>query len=907
MSSQAPLLPNTKEGYVLLTSLPNTQSLYDRSSLIDSIADIKSSSDTYEIKYAILSKINENAQFSDYVFKYHKENNYYVRIEYSLNSQFGHKNIAGNNKLFHNKNNIIDCLNFNIQKYIVSLIISQDSKTNGYQIIQTVPLSSETVSIYQATSETLNKIAFIKKISNEKDFNQFKYELEYQYVIEIETRKPLSDTTMKGDNIVSVVYLIIDNRNYYKDLFSKMINMMLFSRSVLENYIIKYIYELVYKFCSLPCNEIIDLIGSFGIYNGNASEKSSNIFQPMKSQAKTLNEINIKNKIKNLYMNMTNISSVKNKLSSAPFHKILLCDVKYDKFYNEKEFKINKKHQDSKQYEFLASSLLEDKGKNKERKIDSIALSKQIFQELNSILSMDLILNDNNSEYFTQHLKSFFLSFISNKLSMDTSYQGFFHIDIIINDDQMFKCNPLSCACVSKSVKKSCSHFTYKILNSLLNKLNFVFSANDGFYHKHLAVNNLSYNFNEKNIIYIFPHYTDASLKNKIRIFDIPFHQKWLKMIASLIIQIYIESFDFLNFGKEKQQQKNFISNFIEITEQIIKEFFIYYEKGLPDYQAFCDIIAETPLKGYNKIDNVCQHFANVSSEELIKRTCKYYPIFNVMFLTEKCTYKYPKPRFDCILEPYLVLCDKKIQLYLETNNKKKFLMNNEGSYREFMQKVKELTPFMKARNIINLTIKDKFFLKESYNSIDSKHQLSLRGSLMCKSGGIILLDQEEDMEKMMFNSNFCNNYNSKNIYDYLYLLNLSYSLRYKYMKKIKKRIIYYSVLKKYSISHNEDFFNDFDNTVLIGIDDNSEREKTEIKKNKKELINLFNVIRKIKKKIKKITKLFYDYVAFISREMSKKEDDKTDYIRIGYYVINFKNFFDEQAEKEFIKTFIKN
>ena len=127
-------------------------------------------------------------------------------------------------------------------------------------------------------------------------------------------------------------------------------------------------------------------------------------------------------------------------------------------------------------------------------------------------------------------------------------------------------------------------------------------------------------------------------------------------------------------------------------------------------------------------------------------------------------------------------------------------------------------------------------------------------------------------------------------------------------MKKIKKRIIYYSVLKKYSISHNEDFFNDnFDNTVLIGIDDNSEKEKTEIKKNKKELINLFNVIRKIKKKIKKITKLFYDYVAFISREMSKKEDDKTDYIRIGYYVINFKNFFDEQAEKEFIKTFIKN
>ena len=72
-------------------------------------------------------------------------------------------------------------------------------------------------------------------------------------------------------------------------------------------------------------NEIIDLIGSFGIYNGNTSEKSSNIFQPMKSQAKTLNEINIKNKIKNLYMNMTNISSVKNKLSSAPFHKILLC------------------------------------------------------------------------------------------------------------------------------------------------------------------------------------------------------------------------------------------------------------------------------------------------------------------------------------------------------------------------------------------------------------------------------------------------------------------------------------------------------------------------------------------------------------------------------------------------------
>ena len=63
MSSQAPLLPNTKEGYVLLTSLPNTQSLYDRSSLIDSIADIKSSSDIYEIKYAILSKIIKALMF----------------------------------------------------------------------------------------------------------------------------------------------------------------------------------------------------------------------------------------------------------------------------------------------------------------------------------------------------------------------------------------------------------------------------------------------------------------------------------------------------------------------------------------------------------------------------------------------------------------------------------------------------------------------------------------------------------------------------------------------------------------------------------------------------------------------------------------------------------------------------
>lgn len=883
MSSQSPLLLNTKEGNELLGNIPDTQPLFDGSSLTNSTFYKKSSSNTYEIKYATLSIINENDPFSNYEFKYHKENSYYANIEFSLNPQFGQKIDDGiHNKFLQNKtNNIIDCLNFNIQKYIVSLIIINKKDKSKED---TFYLSMETVSIYQATPETLSKIAAIKKISNKPEFDKFKYELEYQYIIEIETRKPLSETTIKGDNILKVAYLIIDNRTYYKDFFSKMINMMLFSRPVLENYIIKYIYELVHNYCSLPCNEMINLIGSFGVCNGNSYDKK-NIIQPMKSQAKTLNEINIKNKINHLYMNMYNISTIKNKISSVPFHKIILCDVKYDKFYNEKEFKINRKHQNLKEYEFIASSLIEDEGKTQKekRKIDSISLTKQLFHELNSIL-----LKDNITENFIQHLKSFFLSFISNKLSMDTSYQGFFHIDIIINDEQMSKCNPLSCACVSKSVKKSCSNFTYNLLNSLLNKLNFVFSANDGFFHKHLAVNNLSYNFNEKNVIYIFPHYTDSSLKNKIRIFDIPFHQKWSKMVASLIIQVYIESFDFLNFGKEKQKQTNFIPNFKEITEQIITEFFTYYEKGLPDYQSFCDVIAETPLKGYNIIDNVCQHFANVSSEELIKKTSKYHPIFHVMFFSEKLTYKYPKPRFNCVLEPYLILCDKKIQLYLEANNKKEFLIHNEGSYNEFMQKVKELTSFMKERNILNLPVQDNCFLTEPLQI-----NLGERKRFTFKSGGI---NQEDDMKKMDFISSFCSNYDSKNIYDYLYLLNLSYFLKYKYMKKIKKRIIYYSVLKKHrTSSHNKENFNDFDNTILIGIDDNSEKEKKE-KDLKKKLIDLFNAVRKIKKKIQKITKLFYDYMGFICEEMCKNMNTKKDYIRIGYYIVNFKNFYDEQA-----------
>ena len=121
--------------------------------------------------------------------------------------------------------------------------------------------------------------------------------------------------------------------------------------------------------------------------------------------------------------------------------------------------------------------------------------------------------------------------------------------------------------------------------------INYIFGFNEGFFHKHFSIMDYSYNFNEKNVIHTFLCINDSSKKNKLRIYDIPFMEKWIYQIAGLLLTVYRDSFGFLcnkNYVKNQKIGIDFHSNFgklfSEIHNNINKDLFDYYHYILPDF-----------------------------------------------------------------------------------------------------------------------------------------------------------------------------------------------------------------------------------------------------------------------------------------------------------------------------------
>lgn len=263
------------------------------------------------------------------------------------------------------------------------------------------------------------------------------------------------------------------------------------------------------------------------------------------------------------------------------------------------------------------------------------------------------------------------------------------------------------------------------------------------------------------------------------------------------------------------------------------------------------------------------------------------------MFISDNSRYKYPKPRFDCVLEPYLILCDKKCKEYLDSKEKVKYLNGNKGNYPNFSEKIKKQTKFMKAHNILNISSLEGLMIG-SFSSFSSNK--IMRGASISTKQSVQNFNENE-MEDILYPEQFTSNDNRR-IFDYMFLLNLSFYLQFEYMKRIKQTIIYFCIVKKYIINHNSEVFDDFDNTILRDNKDIDER-KRERKRLKKELIELFDTIRKIKAKGKKLTKLYYDYMRFISKEMKGKVTKKYRYARIGYYLVNYQTFVEEMNDND--------
>ena len=163
------------------------------------------------------------------------------------------------------------------------------------------------------------------------------------------------------------------------------------------------------------------------------------------------------------------------------------------------------------------------------------------FQILEKFLKENFQFSESNVENM-EKIKDFLLQSLAKFLSQYVAFKGFLNIDIVINEDNRFE---FQC-CHNKACNRAFNDKMFSCMVGGLRFFNCLFHFNEGFFHQHFSIMDYSYNFNEKNVIHTFLSINDSSKKNKLRIFDIPFLDRWCYQIASLLLIIYRESFGFL-------------------------------------------------------------------------------------------------------------------------------------------------------------------------------------------------------------------------------------------------------------------------------------------------------------------------------------------------------------------------
>lgn len=396
-----------------------------------------------------------------------------------------------------------------------------------------------------------------------------------------------------------------------------------------------------------------------------------------------------------------------------------------------------------------------------------------------------------------------------------------------------------------------------------------------------------SYNFNEKNVIHTFPCAHDSSKKNKIRIFDIPFIEKWAFHVASLILLVYRDSFGFLkdlliinDSSKEDKSEENFLHYFSIINEKIADEFFETYESVLPDYYTFCSRISRFPLDKYNCLDNLCQHFTNNSIQSLTKNNIIFFSPYDIVYnLSMKQRFNHPN--LNCILEPYLILVDENLKNYIDKKEKKeKYLEERNIDIKNY---------YLQLKNINLEKVHYSLFLTDNNVNEDSE------GAKL----------YEKNMESLPESKA------EKCQYDFYFLNNLSFFFTYKTMQEMKGRFINYDIVKRYIASAESSVtisFHDYDKTIL----QNTPRDINTIKKTKKDvkknIIKDLIIMNKIQTMTRHMTYIFAQYVKSVIDEIIRtnhgniltdepeekskivKKDEKEEkcFIKIGHYLINF-------------------
>ena len=898
-----------------------------------------------EIKAAQLQK-TDNVRAKDFSFQFNEQTDYYFFITKEYNSNYLKQVVSSTNekkkrflvkeKEKENKENEANIsnkienkkiiLNFDYNRYVLKAVVAKKKETGNLEIFSQIILNREICQVSHTTPDSISYYRTTKTIKPEKakkNFDNFALLIpEKYYLIEIETKKPANETIIKEDGITSVLYLITPRKRTTIQLFTMVKYSIYFIKETLCNYIGKYIHDMIYDFCHLPSecfDDFLSHIGSLTCTMGNSYKLNF----PLKKYVKAMESLSQKNLINHMYRNLPNISRPK-AADRVPFHKFIFMFEKYKLYYAEKEFKIKQKFLEDnkykKKYFFLKPSIIHDPVNDritKEHKINLNILIKTYFEILEKFLKENLSQDKNV-------IRNFLIESLSKFLTQYTSFKGFFNLDIVMNEDNMFEFQCTN----NKNCNKKINNNMFGCVVNTLACINWFFAFNEGFFHKHFSIMDYSYNFNEKNVIHTFLCINDSSKKNKVRIYDIPFMEKWSYQIAGLLLSIYRDQFGFLcNKNYLKNQKKgidfheNFSKLFSEIHSNIITDVFEYYEKVLPDYYKFCESISTSPLDKYNCLDNLCQNFTNNSLKSLIANNIIFFSPFDVVYNIDN-TKVLNCPNLNCILEPYLILVDEELKKYLDKKEKKEKYLEEKNieikAYFKHLQQINIEKPhysvFLTERkdkdseeneeeeindNEINTTSEDH----NEENNIENNNEISTNKNDEISNEDVNININEIYPKKMHLMSlkKVDNSKIGKEVFNFYFLFNLYYNFTYATMKEMKMIFVNYDIIKRYIASIESSVtisFNDYDKTIIKSNQKKGLVDVKETKKNtKKSIIKDLTIMSKLTRMTRHMNYIFSKYVKKVvydiikdpsSRIAQKNSQNEKYYIKVGHYIINF-------------------
>ena len=904
--------------------------------------------ESYHIVRGAYLKKSENARAKDFIFQFNENNLYYFFITKEENPNYLKPKVTRernrsairikidkNKEDDENKENTEINLNFDYNRFLLKSVLLKVPNTPGgkTEVFKTDLLDREVCQVSNSTLESIDyyKAKSIKPEKSKQNFEKFDLLLEKYYILEIESKKPPNETIIKEDGIISVLYLMTPSKNVTINLFTMIKYSLYFIKETLYNYIGKYIHDMIYDFCHLPSDCFTDFLSHIGCLS-QAKGSNFNIVFPLKKYIQTLESLSQKNLINHMYRNLPNITKVKS-ADRIPFHKFILMLEKYKQYYATKEYKVKQKYlngKKAKNYVFLKPSLIFDPINDKITKEHKINMNNVIKTFL-EILEKFFIENLSKDKRI---IRNFMIQNLSKFLTQYTSFKGFFNLDIIMNEDNVFE---FRCT-ANKECNRAINNNMFGCVVGLLGCINYLFGFNEGFFHKHFTIMEYSYNFNEKNVIHTFLECNDSSKKNKVRLFDIPFMEKWNYQVAGLLLYIYREKFGFLsdninisNNQELNNKHSNFAKLFDEINKNISNDLFLYYEDVLPDYYKFCKSISNSPLNKYNCLDNLCQNFTNNSVITLLKKNVIFFnPFEGVYKINQKHLLNYPN--LNSILEPYLIMVDERYKLYLDKKEKKEqYLKDNNLNEKIFYEQLKMIniekvhySIFMKK----DKNDKDKDIDKEKLieadideneeeeiedkkdedeiNNIENNNIIST-STISNKVEKEPVIGESYDVEDIypekmhkVSMKTILPEKIPKELFDFYFLLNLYYNYSYETIKELKTIFSNYDIIKRYIASIESSItitFNEIDRTIIKTTQKNKYDVKEIKKKQKKGLIKDLIILRKLTNLTRRMNYIFCEYMNGVIQDIIndqwssiayKNELGKKHYLKIGHYMIDF-------------------